>query len=103
MKSQRTLCFVQLKIYFLEEISAMTTRRTSLKNILTAGVFTVTTTALQAEPQPNMRKALASLKEAQTALKNATADKGGHRAKAMTLIADAISEVQKGIKFDNAH
>ena len=28
---------------------------------------------------------------------------GGHRAKAMTLIADAISEVQKGIKFDNAH
>ena len=82
----------------------MTTRRTSMKNMLAAAsALTAGVTILHAEPQPHMRKALELLHEAQTALKSATADKGGHRAKAMTFIANAISEVDKGIKFDNAH
>ncbi len=54
-----------------------------------------------AEPQPNMKKALVSLEDAKNHLEKATADKGGHRVKAMALITDAISEVKAGIEFDN--
>jgi hypothetical protein len=56
-----------------------------------------------AEPQPMMRKALTHLEEAQKALESATADKGGHRVKAMTLVAEAMREVKEGIEFDNKH
>lgn len=47
--------------------------------------------------QPNMRAALAHLQSAQQNLQRATADKGGHRANALNLIAQAIKEVNKGI------
>lgn len=36
-----------------------------------------------------------------TLSKKATADKGGHRVKAIQLTKDAIDEVKKGIAFDN--
>lgn len=82
----------------------MTTRRQSFKKVLAAaGTFTAGVSALQAESQPYMRKALAALRNAQESLKNADADKGGHRVKAMKLIAEAISEVEQGISFDNRH
>lgn len=55
----------------------------------------------QAERQPRMRDALAHLERALTALKNASADKGGHRVKAIGLTEQAISEVREGIQFDN--
>jgi hypothetical protein len=56
-----------------------------------------------ADKQPMMQQALTELKGAATALENATADKGGHRAKALKLTKEAIVEVEKGIKFDNRH
>lgn len=56
-----------------------------------------------AEPQPKMKSALGHLESALTDLKAATADKGGHRVKAIGLVNDAITQVKEGIKFDNKH
>lgn len=57
----------------------------------------------EADRQPHMRSALTSLKSAKGQLAKATADKGGHRAKAIDLVNTAIAEVEAGIKFDNRH
>ncbi|MBL0215062.1 MAG: hypothetical protein IPQ07_14390 [Myxococcales bacterium] len=54
-----------------------------------------------ADAQPKMHAALDSLKSAVSSLEGATADKGGHRVKAISLAKQAISEVEQGIKFDN--
>ena len=59
--------------------------------------------AVMADPQPKMRDALDSLRASQRSLEQATADKGGHRVKAIQLTKQAIDEVQAGIKFDNRH
>jgi hypothetical protein len=56
-----------------------------------------------ADRQPVMQDALANLKQAQAALKNANHDKGGHRVKALELTNAAIVQVEKGIAFDNKH
>jgi hypothetical protein len=50
-----------------------------------------------APDQPHMQAALDALRSAQTNLEKATADKGGHRAKAMDLVKQAIDEVKLGI------
>jgi hypothetical protein len=47
--------------------------------------------------QPNMRAALAHLREAKAALQRAEHNKGGHRGKAVELINRAIAEVEAGI------
>jgi hypothetical protein len=47
--------------------------------------------------QPHMTAALAALESAKNNLERATSDKGGHRAKALDFVKDAISEVKKGI------
>jgi len=47
--------------------------------------------------QPHMTAALAALESAKNNLERATSDKGGHRARALDLVKDAISEVKKGI------
>ena len=60
-------------------------------------------TSALAEKQPHMRNALEKLEDARKSLELATADKGGHRVKAMALVADAIAEVKAGIEFDNKH
>jgi hypothetical protein len=54
-----------------------------------------------ADPQPKMKEALEHLKNAKAALQAATHDKGGHRAKAVEKVNDAIEQVEKGIAFDN--
>ena len=51
--------------------------------------------------QPNMRAALDYLKSAQKNLQRASADKGGHRANALNLVAQAITEVNRGIDAAN--
>jgi len=51
--------------------------------------------------QPNMRAALDHLNDAKRNLEAATADKGGHRAKAMNALENAISEVKAGIAAGN--
>lgn len=50
-----------------------------------------------AADQPHMTAALAALESAKNNLERATADKGGHRGRAIDIIKDAISEVKKGI------
>ena len=57
----------------------------------------------KAEDQPHMREAIEALRSAKRELEAATADKGGHRAKALRLVNDAIAEVERGMKFDNRH
>jgi hypothetical protein len=47
--------------------------------------------------QPHMTAALAALESAKNNLERASADKGGHRGRALDLVKDAISEVKKGI------
>jgi len=59
--------------------------------------------SVTAEPQPRMRAALDSLRDAKRSLEAATPDKGGHRVKAIQLTKSAIAEVEAGIKFDNRH
>jgi uncharacterized membrane-anchored protein YhcB (DUF1043 family) len=53
--------------------------------------------------QPRMQAALEHLRLAKVELEKATADKGGHRAKAMALTNDAIAEVERGIAYDRRH
>jgi len=48
--------------------------------------------------QPHMRAALDHLRNARTELNAAMADKGGHRANAIRIVNDAISEVEAGIE-----
>lgn len=48
--------------------------------------------------QPHMRAALAALKSALDNLNRADADKGGHRANAISLVNQAISETNLGIE-----
>ena len=50
--------------------------------------------------QPKMQAALDALKLAHRELTQASADKGGHRGKAMELVQQAIAQVEKGITFD---
>lgn len=54
-----------------------------------------------AEKQPLMAKAHMNLEEAKRNLENATADKGGHRVKAIELVNAALIEVKAGMQFDN--
>lgn len=49
--------------------------------------------------QPNMEAALAALQQARASLEKATADKGGHRVKAMKAVDEAIAQVKAGIEF----
>jgi hypothetical protein len=53
--------------------------------------------------QPKMQAALQSLQQAKASLNEATADKGGHRGKAMKLVDQALKEVQAGIDYDRTH
>jgi uncharacterized iron-regulated protein len=48
--------------------------------------------------QPHMQNALTALENAKDSLEKATADKGGHRGKALDYVKDAIAEVKKGIE-----
>jgi hypothetical protein len=53
--------------------------------------------------QPHMQAALEHLRMAKGELDKADPDKGGHRAKAIILVNDAINQVEKGINFDRRH
>ncbi|MBL0373128.1 hypothetical protein JJB09_13920 [Rhizobium sp. KVB221] len=51
--------------------------------------------------QPNMKSALDHLVAADTFLARATDNKGGHKAKARSLISLAIKEVRAGMRYAN--
>ena len=53
------------------------------------------------EPQPHMRAALTALQSAKRHLELASADKGGHRLKAIGHVNAAVEEVRLGIEADN--
>jgi hypothetical protein len=53
--------------------------------------------------QGNMERALSSLNEALASLRESTANKGGHRARAMDLVRQAMDETQAGIAFADEH
>ena len=67
--------------------------------ILIGGFITGRATA----DQPHMQAALEALKIADRELKEATADKGGHRVRAAKFVQEAIQETEKGIEFDRKH
>ena len=79
------------------------TSRRELFRLAAAGA--VAAGAVAATPTPaaayqgNMERALAALYDALGSLREATSDKGGHKANAMGLIQQAISEVQAGIDY----
>jgi hypothetical protein len=49
--------------------------------------------------QPHMQNALADLRNANSELAVAAADKGGHREAAMNLVSQAIVQVEQGIAY----
>lgn len=51
----------------------------------------------------DMADALKDLQKAKENLEQASADKGGHRVKAIKLIQQAISEIHAGIQYDRDH
>ena len=59
--------------------------------------------AFRREPQVNMQRALTNLQQARSDLQRASKDKGGHRARALKLIDQAIREVRAGARFDAQH
>ena len=79
-------------------------RRTVVSTIFSSALFgLVLPSRAKAADQPHMQAALDSLRNAQRELREAEADKGGHRVKAERLVSDAIGEVEKGIAFDRRH
>jgi hypothetical protein len=70
--------------------------RTSL--ILVVAIAAMSARSLRAD-QPHMKDALAHLREARAALKQAVHNKGGHRQHALELVDKAIAEVQAGMTY----
>ncbi|HRH45498.1 MAG TPA: hypothetical protein PKY82_27920 [Pyrinomonadaceae bacterium] len=73
-----------------------------LKSVLVLAlsfVFAVNLLAMSID-QPFMESARVNLNQAKNDLNKATADKGGHRNKAKSLVTQALDEVNKGIKYD---
>jgi hypothetical protein len=77
-------------------------RRALLTVAAVAAAAVVSSTAARAE-QGNMDRALALLQDARQSLHEATPNKGGHKARAVQLIDNAIAEVREGIRFANQH
>jgi len=79
-----------------------------MRRILIALVLVLTVSAgfmvgRASAAQPAMQDALLNLRQARAALDRATADKGGHRARAIALVNDAIVQVEEGMKYDRRH
>ena len=81
-------------------------RRSVLNTIMPAALvgfaFPLRAKAAVAD-QPHMQAALDALRLAKRELEQATTDKGGHRARAMGLVNQAIVQVEKGVEFDRRH
>lgn len=79
-------------------------RRSFLRGILLTIVLVVGFIAGQlSAAQPHMKAALKQLRAAKSSLHKATADKGGHRERALDLVDRAIDEVERGIAYDRRH
>jgi hypothetical protein len=79
-------------------------RRSVIRGLLLAAVLVIGFVAGQlSAAQPHMQAALTHLKQARTSLNRATADKGGHRNRALELVNQAIDQVEAGIAYDRHH
>ncbi len=74
-------------------------RSGSVLAILVVGVFFMSFLASCASGQPHMQSALDHLVAARHELQSATADKGGHRVRAIALIDEAVTEVERGLEY----
>jgi hypothetical protein len=63
-------------------------------------IFATSISATAPVDQPFMQAGLKNLKDAQNSLKKATAEKGGHRERAIDLTTNAFNSVNKGIEYD---
>ena len=81
----------------------MTVRRFITVMALLIVVATAFVAGRASADQPHMQAALEHLRAAKVELDAATPDKGGHRAKAIALTNDAITQVEKGIAYDRRH
>ena len=75
-------------------------RRKQLAAIAVMAVFVIGLGVSQAK-QPRMERAIALLIEAREQLQKASTDKGGHRVRAINQINKALTEIRKGIRYDN--
>ena len=83
----------------MELLTRTLSRRTAAKRIATAGTAgLVAASLMEAAPQPHMEAALKALNNAASQLEAAADDKGGHRAKAIQLVSQAVNQVQQGIQ-----
>src|SRR3569833_3551662 len=92
----------QTKEFSMTELKL--SRRDSLKGLVglgAAGVAgaTLLTASAATAAQPHMDDALGTLNEALHLLQVAVADKGGYRAKAISAVRSAISDVEAGIHW----
>ena len=76
-------------------LSRTITVRTLLRTVLCLSALSFVLGLIAA--QPHMEAALSSLRSARQSLIQATPNKGGHRANAIKLVDQAITEVQSGI------
>ena len=74
----------------------------AVTGVAAAGVVAATASSAEAY-QGNMERAVSSLYSALGELRQATANKGGHRARAMDLVQQAIAETQAGVEFADEH
>ncbi|HEX5703188.1 MAG TPA: hypothetical protein VFX97_08330 [Pyrinomonadaceae bacterium] len=74
------------------------------KTVFAAAFLLCAVTIAAAIPdQPFMQAARADLQTAKRELQRATANKGGHRGKAIALVNQAIAQVNQGIDYDRRH
>lgn len=82
----------------------MSTRktRTSLLLMIVVAALSLAVFPVRAD-QPRMQAAKGDLENALRYLRQATADKGGHREKAIELSGKALTAVNNGIEYDRTH
>lgn len=106
MASNESVLSPNVELNQEDSMKSRINRRTVLNTIVPAALvgfaFPLRAKAAVAD-QPHMQAALDALRLARRELDQATADKGGHRAKAIGLVNDAINQVEKGIQFDRRH
>ncbi len=71
-----------------------------MTTLVVIAISAASVSATLSTDQPFMQAALSDLREAMTHLRNATANKGGHRQRAMDFTNGAINTVNKGIEYD---
>ena len=79
-------------------------RRSVLTTILPASLLAIVLPGrAKAADQPHMQVAMESLRAAKHELEQASADKGGHRARAIKHVQQAMEETEKGMHYDRRH